>query len=90
MYQDLSQLGKTPRKSCSRIETITAKDLPPTKECAQQVTFIGQDEMPECKGITYYGYKPHLGYDNKAREKEGLSPLPTPAPSKCSEIDSNK
>jgi hypothetical protein len=46
--------------------------------------------MPNCKEITFYGCKPHLPNDNEARAAEGLSPLLAPAPSECSEIDSNK
>ena len=45
--------------------------------------------MPDYKGITFYGYKPHID-DNEAREAEGLSPFPIPTPSECSEIDSKK
>jgi hypothetical protein len=46
----------------------------PSKQLAREAMSIGQEEMPDCRGITYLGFKPHLKYDPKARVEAELPP----------------
>ncbi|XP_059459492.1 uncharacterized protein LOC132189035 [Corylus avellana] len=38
--------------------TVNAEDVPPAEQAIEEVASIGQKEMPDCKGITFFGYNP--------------------------------
>lgn len=44
----------------------------PSKQLAQEAMSIGQEEMPDCREITYLKFKPHLKYEPKARAEAEL------------------
>jgi hypothetical protein len=72
----------------SKVETITPEDILSSKEIALEAQAIGQEEMLDCRGIKYIGFKPHLIYYPKARAEAKLPPI-----AKCkedSDIDSTK
>lgn len=72
----------------AKIDIVAAEDVVPSRELAREVTSIGQQKMPNCKGITFFGYKPHLKYDPQARAKVGLSPIVDPEPTEHSNNNS--
>ena len=61
-------------KNFSKVETIYAKELLPSKEIAKDAQTIEEEEMLDCRGIKYVGFKPHLIYNPKARAEPKLPP----------------
>ena len=51
----------------AKVETITPKDIIPSKQLALEALAIGQKEMLDCRRIKYFGFKPHLVYGPKAQ-----------------------
>ena len=61
-------------RNFSKVETISTEELLPFKGIAKDVQTIGQEEMPDCKGIKYMGFKPHMIFGPKAWVEAKLPP----------------
>jgi hypothetical protein len=55
-------------------DTVYVEELLPLKGIAEDALAIGQEEMPDCRGIKHMGFEPHLLYDPEARAAARLSP----------------
>jgi hypothetical protein len=58
----------------SKVETVSIEELLPSKGLVDDAQTIGQEEMPNYKGIKYMGFKPHLINDPKAQAEAKLPP----------------
>jgi hypothetical protein len=58
----------------SRVDKVAVEELLPPKRVAENVLFIRQEEIPDCRGIRRMGFDPHLIYNPKARAAVKLSP----------------
>jgi hypothetical protein len=57
-----------------KVDTVYVEELLPLKGIAEDALAIGQEEMPDCRGIKHMGFEPHLLYDPEARAAARLSP----------------
>jgi hypothetical protein len=57
-----------------KVDTVSIEALLPLKGIAEDALAIGQEEMPDCRGIKRMGFEPHLLYDPEARAAARLSP----------------
>jgi hypothetical protein len=56
------------------VDKVSVEELLPLKGIAEDALSIGQEEMPDCKGIKCMGFDPHLIYDSEAQAVAQLSP----------------
>jgi hypothetical protein len=57
-----------------KVDTISVEELLPLKGITEDALAIGQEEMPDCRGIKRMGFVPHLVYDPEARAVAKLPP----------------
>jgi hypothetical protein len=65
----VQKLGNFPR-----MDKVAVEELLPLKRIVENMLFIGQEEMPDCRGIKHMGFDPHLIYNREARVAAKLSP----------------
>jgi hypothetical protein len=53
-------------RNFSKVETVSGEALLPSKDIVEDAQTIGQEEMPDCRGIKYTRFKPYLIYVPKA------------------------
>ena len=61
-------------KNFSKVDKVSVEELLPLKGIAKDALSIGQEEMPDCKGIKRMGFEPYLIYDPEAQAAAELSP----------------
>jgi hypothetical protein len=57
-----------------RVDKVAVEELLPPKSIVENMLFIGQEEMPDCRGIKHMGFDPHLLYNREARATVKISP----------------
>jgi hypothetical protein len=57
-----------------RVDKVAIEELLPLKRIVENMLSIGQEEMPDCRGIRRMGFDPHLIYNHEARAAAKLSP----------------
>jgi hypothetical protein len=57
-----------------KVETVSPQDVAPFKRAIANVVSIGQEKMPDCRGIKRMGFKPHLVYNPEAWSQARLPP----------------
>jgi hypothetical protein len=58
----------------SRVDKVALEELLPPKRIVENMLFIRQEEMPDCRGTRCMGFDPHLIYNHEARAAAKLSP----------------
>jgi hypothetical protein len=48
-----------------KVDKVAVEELLPPKGVVDNLLSIGQEEMPDCRGIKHMGFDPHLLYDHE-------------------------
>ncbi|XP_059436815.1 uncharacterized protein LOC132169884 [Corylus avellana] len=63
------------------LNTIKPEDVPPTEEVISKIAMLGKEQMPDCKGITIFGFIPFArrptGESSAAAERPAAGKSPT-------------
>jgi hypothetical protein len=57
-----------------KVDKVTVEELLPPKRVVDNLLSIGQEEMPDCRGIKHMGFDPNLLYDREVRAAAKVSP----------------
>jgi hypothetical protein len=49
-----------------KVDAVSVEELLPSNKIVENVLLIGQEEMPDCRGIKDMGFDPHLLYNREA------------------------
>jgi hypothetical protein len=49
-----------------KVDAVSVEELLPSNEIVENMLLIGQEEMPDCRGIKDMGFEPHPLYDREA------------------------
>jgi hypothetical protein len=49
-----------------KVGAVSVEELLPSNEIVENLLLIGQEEMPDCRGIKEMGFDPHLLYNREA------------------------
>jgi hypothetical protein len=55
------------------VDKVVVEELLPPKRIVENMLFIGQEEMLDCRGIKHMGFDPHLLYNREARVAAKIS-----------------
>jgi hypothetical protein len=49
-----------------KVDAVSVEELLPSNKIVENMLLIGQEEMPDCRGIKNMGFDPHLLYNREA------------------------
>jgi hypothetical protein len=66
--EDIESLRSWVQKSGNfpKVDAVSVEELLPSNEIVENMLLIGQEEMPDCRGIKDMGFDPYLLYNREA------------------------
>jgi hypothetical protein len=56
-----------------KVDKVSVEELLPPNRIVENMLLIGQEEMPDCRGIKDMGFDPHFLYNREAQAKAKIS-----------------
>jgi hypothetical protein len=56
-----------------KVDAVSVEELLPSNKIVENMLLIGQEKMPDCRGIKDMGFNPHLLYNREASTSAKVS-----------------